>query len=565
MKTHIVYLIVGLLTISSLKGQVKIGNNPQNLHSASVLELESNNRVLVITRVNTAQMSAINPLRGALVYNTDEECIHYYNGVEWINICEALDNSFTVSSEAVFNTAPDARDSTVVVTQTETPDGINYNFEVNQITGDNIYNGTLFGSDLAAQSIGVRELQNGGVGLEKLEDGTLAGQLMQWNGTDWTLISEADITVTELDGIVGNEILDAADGTLVRTGSGDVLDPFVLDVSPEGIGNAELAPNAITNDKLDKTNIPLSGFGAAGADVDLGGNKLINVAEPTVGTDAATMNYVDSEIIASNQTVVSGDLGNVITIGTDNGAFYDNSTLLADIAANATNINNHTTSDEDTNNTNELQDLDLTTNILTLSNPASPGNQVNLGLYLDNTDEQDISTNGNPGNISIDNGSTINLNVDDADASDTNEINTRFEVNGLNLEIEDSNGTLQVALADINNQVIVSTDSNNSITAGTDGGAYVDTTIKPINSTNSDITVNNTHYTIILTSGGLFTPGSGVTLPTGGTLPNGKIIIIRNNSGSTVDIIGATAGSILDSTSLWVQYDGIADVWQQIN
>jgi len=37
----------------------------------------------------------------------------------------------------------------------------------------------------------------------------------------------------------------------------------------------------------------------------------------------------------------------------------------------------------------------------------------------------------------------------EVDGSVTNEINTRFAVNGANLEIEDSNGTLQVALTDL--------------------------------------------------------------------------------------------------------------------
>ena len=140
-KTSIVYTIIGLLMINTLSGQVKIGNNPQNLDLASVLELESTTRVLVITRVTDAQMSVINPLPGAIVYNTDQECLHYYNGTEWINICEELDNSFTVSTRADYLSLlnPQARDSTVVITQTNNPDGsINYNYEVGQITGANI-------------------------------------------------------------------------------------------------------------------------------------------------------------------------------------------------------------------------------------------------------------------------------------------------------------------------------------------------------------------------------------------------------------------------------------------
>src|SRR5690606_40199286 len=75
-----------------------------------------------------------------LVYNTDQDCIHYYDGTSWINICEALDNTFTVSTRADFLrlTDPNAIDSTVVVTSSEV-DGIpNLNFEVNVINSSNI-------------------------------------------------------------------------------------------------------------------------------------------------------------------------------------------------------------------------------------------------------------------------------------------------------------------------------------------------------------------------------------------------------------------------------------------
>src|SRR5690606_15535355 len=133
-------LIISLLTINILSGQVKIGDNPQTLHPASILELESNSRVLVITRVNDAQMSAINPLKGAVVYNTDHDCIHYYDGTNWINICEALDNTFTVTTRADFLrlTDPNAIDSTVVVTPSVVDGVPNLNFEVNVINSSNI-------------------------------------------------------------------------------------------------------------------------------------------------------------------------------------------------------------------------------------------------------------------------------------------------------------------------------------------------------------------------------------------------------------------------------------------
>jgi hypothetical protein len=82
------------------------------------------------------------------------------------------------------------------------------------------------------------------------------------------------------------------------------------------IGNTGLVAittGAITNAKLDKANIPLSGFAAAAADVDLGTSfKLINVLDPTLAQDAATKNYVDTRLnssnVLANKNVFVGDI-----------------------------------------------------------------------------------------------------------------------------------------------------------------------------------------------------------------------------------------------------------------
>ncbi|NKI28415.1 hypothetical protein HCG49_17835 [Arenibacter sp. 6A1] len=97
MKTYSFLLFFLLLFGISAQGQIKIGDNPQNIAPGSVLELESSTRVLVITRISTPQMNAIIPLQGALIYNTDSNCIHYYNGTQWLNLCDALTNSGNIS------------------------------------------------------------------------------------------------------------------------------------------------------------------------------------------------------------------------------------------------------------------------------------------------------------------------------------------------------------------------------------------------------------------------------------------------------------------------------------
>ncbi|MPV87028.1 hypothetical protein [Ostreibacterium oceani] len=73
-------------------------------------------------------------------------------------------------------------------------------------------------------------------------------------------------------------------------------------------------------------------------------------------------------------------------------------------------------------------DQDLTgatidaSNVLTLSIEDGASTTVDLSAYLDNTDDQTLSSDGSAGNLSIEDGNTLTLNVNDADADPTNEI-----------------------------------------------------------------------------------------------------------------------------------------------
>ncbi|MDO1513701.1 hypothetical protein Q2T41_13640 [Maribacter confluentis] len=87
------FLVFILLSINYGFGQIKIGENPENLHSTSLLELESISRVFVINRMDNDQMRSLKPLEGAVVYNTDEKCLHYYDGSKWNNICAYVENT----------------------------------------------------------------------------------------------------------------------------------------------------------------------------------------------------------------------------------------------------------------------------------------------------------------------------------------------------------------------------------------------------------------------------------------------------------------------------------------
>ena len=87
MKIKLLPIIFILFSSINLLAQVKIGDNPNQIDNSSVLELQSIDKAFVLTRVSTIQMNAIFPLNGALVYNTDDECIFQFSNNSWSSLC----------------------------------------------------------------------------------------------------------------------------------------------------------------------------------------------------------------------------------------------------------------------------------------------------------------------------------------------------------------------------------------------------------------------------------------------------------------------------------------------
>lgn len=83
------------------------------------------------------------------------------------------------------------------------------------------------------------------------------------------------------------------------------------DATITNIGKLTIQPLAITDEKLDKTKIPLSGFGIPLDNVSMGDEatsfKIINLANPSANSDAATKGYVDALVSAPGSMALANN------------------------------------------------------------------------------------------------------------------------------------------------------------------------------------------------------------------------------------------------------------------
>ncbi|MGG6231941.1 hypothetical protein [Tenacibaculum sp. SDUM215027] len=106
MERRLLFSLILICMIMPTFSQVKVGDNPSSIHSSSILELESSDKVLVISRMTDTQMNAIQPLRGALVFNTDQDCVFMYDGTSWISLCDGNSGNTRESIKVTTSSTP---------------------------------------------------------------------------------------------------------------------------------------------------------------------------------------------------------------------------------------------------------------------------------------------------------------------------------------------------------------------------------------------------------------------------------------------------------------------------
>jgi hypothetical protein len=222
------------------------------------------------------------------------------NAVTTINIA---DNSVTVEKigDEVWNEITN-------MVQIEEADGIIGN-EVTNATDGSLTrsgNGTSVSPYTLAVSLGGIEnkhIKDGAITTNKVVDKTITKEKLGedvWNQVK-TEITNSSI-ISEVDGIIGNEVIGAADASLTRSGSGTAISPYRLAVSLGGIETKHLKDGAITTEKIANNAITTE--------------KIINnaVTHEKLADNAITaINITDNSVTNSkiiNNAVTKEKLGN---------------------------------------------------------------------------------------------------------------------------------------------------------------------------------------------------------------------------------------------------------------
>jgi hypothetical protein len=182
--------------------------------------------------------------------------------------------------------------------------------------------------------------------------------------------------------------------------------------------------------------------------------------------------------------------------------------------------------DADADPANEIQDIFLTGNLLTISkNSSSLG--ADLSKYLDNTDNQQLTFNNSDYTLSLTNSAPVDLSSlkNDADANPTNEIQSLSLVGDV-LSISAANNVNLAAYKDnTDNQTLTYSESATAKTITISGGntATIDNIVafraeKEVSASAASLTPITFIPTIVRYNDGLaFEPTSGIfTTPTAG-------------------------------------------------
>ena len=407
--------IIVLLLVHLTYGQVKIGANIDTIDGSSLVELESDSKVFVVTRVSTSQMNTIIPLNGGLVYNTDDDCLFQYRNNAWQSLC------VNVAADETLTTISDNNDGTftyinetatnVAITKANLTDNGDGTYLFDNNNGSNIiidtnadsssYDGTLSG----LTAINVQDA------IDQLAAGTV-------NGTG--NITSIDLTVSgDLNALLGNVALEITAGAVGTTelAANAVTTAEILDGT---IATTDMADNAIATTKLVDNAVTT-------AKITPGANNQSLITDNT-----GTVTWVNSNTLHH-----TGTTGSLFFANTDGTPTENNTELFWDNSNNRLGIGTNSPTDE-LQVIGQVRATSFANDDGTASTPSYHFNSnPNTGIYLAGTEQIGFSTAGIEA-LRIDNGQ--NVGVGDFSAG-TIDASLHIKSSDIPLKIEPSTTT----------------------------------------------------------------------------------------------------------------------------
>lgn len=141
-----IFSLTFLCSILFFAAQAQVGINILIPDSSAVLQLESNNKGLGLSRLNTTQRDAIvNPLKGLTIFNTEDSLIEYWNGECWLKAYEkncyecAFNMTIDDPTDTLDRVLTDSVSSIITVNQTNGTQDISVIFISSLPQGVNVY------------------------------------------------------------------------------------------------------------------------------------------------------------------------------------------------------------------------------------------------------------------------------------------------------------------------------------------------------------------------------------------------------------------------------------------
>ncbi len=291
--------------------------------------LNLNKNELLNARIQNLALDPSGAVAGQIYYNTADSVLKYYTGSTWLTLAQggSVEEAITAAIDAITTTVIEegtnlyftdqrAKDAAAELITSATKTNI-------IITGDG--DGLTITAENGVADSDTDDLAEGTTNkyftTQRARDSVSAGDGLDYNSS--TGVFSADL---------GNGLLIdgsgqiAIDDTVVATDS-DVTSAINTHNNATTGVHGVTGTVVGTSDSQELTNKSLGSGTSLSADVDANANKIVDLGDPTSAQDAATKNYVDTEIEAHSDltTGVHGVTGDVV--GTDNTQTLTNKTL----------------------------------------------------------------------------------------------------------------------------------------------------------------------------------------------------------------------------------------------